>query len=116
MIFYTGKFNTMKGNYASLKANMLSFVLLFGLEYFLISITNDVAPCLWHNTVIGNIIAWSIRIICFTIFTSVFLQFFLPSYKTLKERMFERDEENERGRKLKEKEVMLDKYILKQAR
>jgi hypothetical protein len=30
--------------------------------------------------------------------------------------MFERDEENERGRKLKDKEVMLDKYILKQAR
>jgi hypothetical protein len=30
--------------------------------------------------------------------------------------MFERDEENERGRKLQEKEVMLDKYILKQAR
>jgi hypothetical protein len=111
-----GKFNTMKGNYASLKATMLSFVLLFGLEYFLISITNDNAPCFWHNTILGNMAAWSIRIICFTIFTSVFLQFFLPSYKTLRERMLDRDEENERERKLKEKEVMLEKYILKQAR
>jgi hypothetical protein len=106
----------MKGNYASLKATMLSFVLLFGLEYFLISITNDNAPCFWHNTILGNIAAWSIRIICFTIFTSVFLQFFLPSYKTLKERMLDRNEESERERKLKEKEMLLEKYILKQAR
>ena len=106
----------MKGNYASLKATMLSFILLFGLEYFLISITHDTAPCFWHNTVLGNLVAWSIRIVCFTIFTSVFLQFFLPSYETLKERMFERDEENERERKLKEQEVLLDKYFLKQAR
>ena len=114
MIYYKRKFNIMKRNYAFLKAILLSFTIIFGIEYGLIVITADYELCFWHNTILGNILAWSARIITFSVLTSVFTSFFLPAFKTLRERMLEKQENNAPVRK--EKELILDKYVLKQAR
>lgn len=105
----------MKRNYSFLKAIFISFTLIFGIEYSLIVFTADYDLCFWHNTVIGSILAWSARIIAFSMLTSIFSSLFLPVHKTLRERMLEKQEKQART-SLKEKELPLDQYILKQAR
>src|SRR5688572_30589212 len=98
MIYYSGKFNIMKQNYAYLKAGIISFTLLFGIEYLIIVIAGDYQSCFWHNTMIGNILAWVVRICSFLIITSVVSSFFQPVFKTLAQRMLEKQDQ-----KLKEK-------------
>ena len=104
----------MKRNYAFLKAAVLSFTIVFGIEYLLIVITADYEFCFWHNSVLGNILLWSARIIAFSVLSSSLTSLFLPAYKTLRERMLEKQEKQYEIRE--SKEITLDQYVLKQAR
>ena len=105
----------MKRNYAFLKAAILSFTLLFGLEYALIVLFGDYQYCFWHNSVLGNILAWSIRAILFVISSSVLSSLFQPAYKTLRDRMIEKQERKSNKTTVTE-QLTLDTYYLKQAR
>jgi hypothetical protein len=106
----------MKQNYAYLKAGIISFTLLFGLEYLLIIITGDYDLCFWHNTIIGNVLAWSFRVISFFMITSIVSSFFQPVFKTLAQRMLEKQEQKPKQKVINEPELTLDSYLLKQAR
>ena len=106
----------MKQNYAYLKAGIISFTLLFGLEYLLILITGDYDLCFWHNTIIGNVLAWSARMVSFLIITSIVSSFFQPVFKTLAERMLEKQKQNPKQQVINEPDMKLDPYLLKQAR
>ena len=105
----------MKRNYAYLKATILSFTLLFGLEYALIVFFGDYQYCFWHNSVFGNIVAWTIRAVLFIVSSSVLSSFFQPAYKTLRDRMIEKQERKPNKPTIPE-QLTLDAYYLKQAR
>jgi len=90
----------MKRDYPGLKAVILSSVLLFSIEYCIRLIAGDLdSACFWHNTFMGSIISWILRL---TVFTSLMIftyQLFIPKYKSLRDRMIERDEQNHKQRK-----------------
>ena len=90
----------MKRDYACLKAVILSSILLASIEYCTVLITDDYSSCFWHNTFMGSLISWIFRIILFTSVTIFIYQLLIPKYKTLKDRMIERDEENHKQRKV----------------
>ena len=91
----------MKRDYPCLKAVILSSVLLASVEYCVVLITGDYnSPCFWHNTLMGGLISWTLRITLLTSLTVVIYQLLIPKYKTLKDRMIERDEENHNQRKV----------------
>ena len=91
----------MKRDYPGLKAVILSSVLVASIEYCLLLITGDYnSPCFWHNTFMGSLLSWILRIILFTALTVFIYQLLIPKYKTLKDRMIERDEENHKKRKV----------------
>jgi len=100
----------MKRDYPRLKAVILSSVLLASIEYCIVLITGDYdSPCFWHNTVMGGLISWMLRITFFTLLTIFIYQLLIPKYKSLKDRMIERDEENHQQRKV-ERSVQLGNY------
>ena len=105
----------MKRNYAYLKAAILSFTILFGLEYLLIVVSGDYQYCFWHNSILGNVLAWSIRSVLFLISTSILSSLFLPAYKTLRDRMIEK-ENAKTGKSIMADQLTLDGYFLKQAK
>ena len=105
----------MKRNYAYLKATILSFTLLFGLEYALIVLFGDYQYCFWHNSILGNILTWSVRAILFFVSSSVLSSFFQPAFKTLRDRMIEKQERNSNKTTVAD-QLTLDTYYLKQAR
>lgn len=90
----------MKRDYPCLKAVILSSVLLASIEYCMVLITDDYSSCFWHNTFMGSLISWILRITLFTSLTIFIYQLLIPKYKTLKDRMIERDEENHKQRKV----------------
>ena len=90
----------MKRDYPCLKAVILSSVLLASIEYCMVLITDDYNSCFWHNTFMGSLISWILRITLFTSLTIFIYQLLIPKYKTLKDRMIERDEENRKQRKV----------------
>ena len=100
----------MKRDYPRLKAVILSSVLLASLEYCIVLITGDYdSPCFWHNSVMGGLISWMLRITFFTLLTVFFYQLLIPKYKSLKDRMIERDEEKNKQRKV-ERSLQLGNY------
>lgn len=82
----------MKAAYPYALAPFLSISLVIGIEFMIVLITNDHKNCFFHNSVVGNTLLWLIRIPCFIGFSSFFYQLFLPKYKSVKDRMMERDE------------------------
>ena len=100
----------MKRDYPCLKAVILSSVLLASIEYCIVLITGDYnSPCFWHNTIMGGLISWILRITFLTSLTVLIYQLLIPKYKSLKDRMIERDEENYKQRKV-EKSLQLGNY------
>jgi len=99
----------MKRDYPCLKAVILSSVLLVSIEYCMVLITNDYSSCFWHNTFMGGLISWVLRITLFTSLTIFIYQLLIPKYKTLKDRMIERDEDNRKQRKV-EASLQLGNY------
>ena len=100
----------MKRDYPCLKAVILSSLLLASIEYCIVLITGDYnSPCFWHNTVMGGLISWILRIIFLTSLTVFIYQLLIPKYKSLKDRMIERDEKNYKQRKV-EKSLQLGNY------
>ena len=90
----------MKRDYPGLKAVILSSVILASIEYCILLITGDLdSACFWHNTFMGSLISWILRIILFTSLTIFIYQLLIPKYKSLKDRMIERDEENYKQKK-----------------
>ena len=83
----------MKAAYPYIRASFLAIVLLAGIEYLIIVLTNDSKNCFFHNSMPGNILLWLIRIPLFLAFTSFFYHLFLPKYVSLKDRMIQRNEE-----------------------
>lgn len=88
----------MKAAFPYAFAPFFSITLIIGLEFLVIFVTNDYTTCLFHNSVLGNILLWLIRVPLFVVFTSFIYQLFLPKYSSLKDRMMERDEEREKAR------------------
>ena len=92
----------MKRDYPGLKAVILSSVILASIEYCILLLTGDLeSSCFWHNTLMGSSISWILRITLFTALTIFIYQLLLPKYKSLKDRMIERDEENLKEIKVK---------------
>ena len=101
----------MKRDYPCLKAVIFSLVLLSSIEYCIVLITGDYhEPCFWHNTFIGSLILWIFRMILFTALTAFLYQLFIPKYKTLKDRMIERDEKNKQEQRKIEESLQLGNY------
>lgn len=94
----------------SFKALFLSVISIAAIECSLILITNDDTSCFWHNTFPGSIISWIIRLILFKLFVLIFNQFFTPTFKTLKERMIERDELEEKNKRKQARDFTPGKY------
>ena len=57
----------------------------------------------------GGLISWVLRITLFTSLTIFIYQLLIPKYKTLKDRMIERDEDNRKQRKV-EASLQLGNY------
>ena len=90
----------MKRDYPWLKAAILSSVLLASVEYSIVMITGDnISPCFWHNTLVGSLMLWVLRVTLFASLTTFIYHLFIPKYTSLKDRMIERDEENREQRK-----------------
>ncbi len=85
----------MKAAYPYVLAPFLSISFIIGIEFFIVFVTNDHNNCFFHNSLIGNIILWMVRISFFVGFTSFFYHLFLPKYSSLKDRIMERDEQKE---------------------
>src|SRR5689334_1327333 len=88
----------MKAAYPYVLAPFLSISLTVGIEFLIVLITNDHTNCFFHNSVLGNILLWLIRIPVFVVFTSFFYHLFLPKYSSLKDRIMEREEQKERAK------------------
>ena len=100
----------MKRDYPCLKAVILSSALLASIEYCIVLITGDYnSPCFWHNTFTGGLISWILRMILLISLTVCIYQLLIPKYKSLKDRMLERDEENHKQRKV-ERSLQLGNY------
>ena len=100
----------MKKDYPGLRAVILSSVLLASIEYCIVLMAGDYnSPCFWHNTAMGGLISWILRITLFALLTIFIYQLLLPKYKSLKDRMIERDEENRQERKT-ERSIQLGSY------
>ena len=82
----------MKSTLQYLLAAVLAAALLAGAEYALVMLVADFESCFLHNSILGNILAWPLRIFFFLILSALLRQVFTPGYTTLKDRMMERDE------------------------
>ncbi len=101
----------MKRDYPCFKAVILSSILLASIEYCIVLVTEDYnSPCFWHNTFMGGVLSWIFRITLFTSLTIFIYQFFIPEYKTLKDRMIERDENNDQKLRKVEGSLQLENY------
>jgi hypothetical protein len=94
----------------SFKVLFLSVTSIAAIECFIVLVTNDDTSCFWHNSLPGSIISWTIRLILFRLFVLIFTQFFTPAFKTLKERMIERDELEERNKRKQAREFASGKF------
>jgi len=94
----------------SFKAPFLSITLIAAIEYFLVLATKDDTACFWHNSISGIFISWTLRLLLFAIFTILFTQLSTPAFKTLKERMIERDELEEKNKRQEQRKFAPGQY------
>lgn len=84
-------------------AILLSVALLSVIEGVLMFLASDSGPCFLHNNWFGIFISCIGRLLFVLLSTVFFYQLFMPQYKTLKDRMMERDVEEEERCALREK-------------
>ncbi|HZF64496.1 MAG TPA: hypothetical protein VEZ55_08430 [Chitinophagaceae bacterium] len=98
--------------YSSAKALLAAILLIGCFEFFIVLITGDNEACFFHNAVLGNVILWVARLFLLSKLLPITRNIFLPGYATVKDRMLERDELEEKRLKEEEAQLLPGKYAL----
>jgi hypothetical protein len=74
------------------KIYLLSLVSTATLEYVIVLVSGDEGSCFMHNSTLGTLFLWVLRLATYSTFLAFFRYMFLPPYISLKERMMDIDQ------------------------